>query len=40
MHLIIDGNRRIVFERKLAVFPLENQTQKPLDRVDEHILDR
>jgi peroxiredoxin len=37
-YILIDGNRRIVFERKMAVFPLENQTETLLREIDAHVV--
>jgi hypothetical protein len=37
-YILVDGNRRIVFERKMAVLPLENQAETLLREIDAHVI--
>jgi len=37
VYFIVDGNRRIVFKKKKALFPLKNQTETLLNAIDQHI---
>ncbi len=36
-YVLMDGDRRIVYQEKMAVFPLDKQTETLLKEIDEHI---